>query len=144
MMGPGGQPDVCPSAMNAIQKGRKVLIVDDSELQLYFEERALVRAGFVVRTANSLDRFDEILRSWRPDIVLTDVQMPDIRGDHLCKVLKQRMGTERTPVVLISALPEAELAVLARRCQADGYLSKEDGLEHLAEELESLWSSILW
>jgi CheY-like chemotaxis protein len=126
------------------EKGRKVLIVDDSDVQLYFEERALVRAGFEVRTANSLDGFDDILKSWQPDIVLTDVQMPDIRGDDLCKVLKQRIGTSQTPVVLFSSLPEAELAVLARRCSADGYLSKQAGLERLAEELETLWSSILW
>lgn len=125
-------------------KGRKVLIVDDSDIQLYFEELALVRAGFEVRTANSVDRFDEILESWQPDIVLTDVQMPDIRGDELCAVLKQRIGTARTPVVLFSSLPDAELAILARRCHADGYLSKQAGLERLAEELEALWSSILW
>lgn len=126
------------------EKGRKVLVLDDSDLQLYFEERVLSRAGFEVRTANSLDRFDEVLQSWQPDIVLTDVQMPDIRGDDLCRALKQRMGTSRTPVVLISSLPEAELAVLARRCNADGFLSKQSGLQRLAEELESLWSSILW
>jgi CheY-like chemotaxis protein len=125
-------------------KGRKVLIIDDSDIQLYFEERVLVRAGFDVRTANSLDRFDEIFQTWRPDIVLTDVQMPDIRGDDLCKVLKQRMGAEHTPVVLFSSLPDAELAILAERCQADGFLSKQAGLERLAEELETLWSSILW
>ena len=126
------------------EKGRKVLIVDDSDVQLYFEERALLRAGFEVRTANSLDRFDEIFKMWRPDIVLTDVQMPDIRGDDLCKVLKQRMGSSQTPVVLFSSLPDAELAVLARQCHADGFLSKQAGLERLAEELESLWSSIVW
>ena len=130
--------------MSEHEKGRKVLIVDDSDVQLYFEERALLRAGFEVRTANSLDRFDEILREWQPDIVLTDVQMPDIRGDDLCKVLKQRMGTKQIPVVLFSAVDDAELAMLALRCHADGYLSKRHGLERLAEELETLWSSILW
>ena len=130
--------------MSEHEKGRKVLIVDDSDVQLYFEERALVRAGFEVRTASTLDRFDEILRDWQPDIVLTDVQMPDIRGDDLCKVLKQRMGTKQTPVVLFSSLGEAELAVLARQCHADGFLSKQAGLERLAAELETLWSSIVW
>jgi DNA-binding response OmpR family regulator len=126
------------------EKGRKVLIVDDSDVLLYFEERVLVRAGFDVRTANSLDSFDEVLRSWWPDIVLTDVQMPDIRGDELCKVLKARMPTSQTPVVLFSSLPDAELAVLAQGCGADGFLSKHNGLERLVEELETLWASILW
>lgn len=128
---------------NAI-KGRKVLIVDDSDVQLYFEEKMLARAGFDVRTANSLTSFDDVLRTWTPDIVLTDVHMPDIRGDELCKVLKSRMGTSQIPVVLFSSLQDAQLAVLAKKCGADGYLSKHSGLERLAEELESLWESIIW
>lgn len=126
------------------QKGRKVLIVDDSDVQLYFEEKMLLRAGFDVRTASSLVAFDDILRDWQPDMVLTDVHMPDIRGDELCKILKSRMGTSQTPVVLFSSLPDAQLSILARKCGADGYLSKHDGLERLAEELQSLWEQILW
>jgi CheY-like chemotaxis protein len=125
-------------------KGRKVLIIDDSDIQLFFEKRVLERAGFDVRTANSLAEFEELLQSWWPDIVLTDVQMPEISGDQLCSMLKSRMATSRTPVVLFSSLPEAELAVLARRCGADGHLSKENGLERLVDELTALWESILW
>ena len=125
-------------------KGRKVLIVDDSDVQLYFEEKMLQRAGFDVRTANSLAAFDEVLRAWTPDIVLNDLHMPDIRWDELCKVLKSRMGTSQIPVVLFSSLQDAQLSVLARKCGADGYLSKHNGLERLAEELEALWGSILW
>jgi CheY-like chemotaxis protein len=129
---------------NADDKGRKVLIVDDSDIQLHFEEKVLLRAGFDVRTANSLVAFDDVLRDWQPDMVLTDVHMPDIRGDELCKVLKSRMGTAQTPVVLFSSLPDAQLSILARKCGADGFLSKHNGLERLAEELQSLWESILW
>ena len=125
-------------------KGRKVLIVDDSDVQLYFEEKVLLRAGFDVRTASSLVAFDDILRDWQPDMVLTDVHMPDIRGDELCKVRKSRMGTAQTPVVLFSSLPDAQLSILAKKCGADGYLSKHNGLERLAEELQSLWEQILW
>ena len=127
-----------------VQKGRRVLIMDDSEVQLHFEQRVLERAGFEVRTASSLAAFDDLLRGWSPDIVLTDVQMPDIRGDQLCRALKLRMQTSRTPVVLFSSLPDTELAAMAERCGADGYLSKRNGLERLVEELTALWESILW
>jgi two-component system, OmpR family, alkaline phosphatase synthesis response regulator PhoP len=125
-------------------KGRKVLIIDDSDIQLYFEQRVLERAGFDVKTANSLAEFEHLLQSWWPDIVLTDVQMPDISGDQLCSRLKSRMATSQTPVVLFSSLPEAQLSELARQCGADGHLSKENGLERLVIELNALWESILW
>jgi PleD family two-component response regulator len=135
---------VTEQANDPSQKGRKVLIVDDSDVQLYFEEKMLLRAGFDVRTASSLVAFDDILRDWQPDMVLTDVHMPDIRGDELCKILNSLMVTSKTPVVLFSILPDAQLSLLALKCGADGYLSKHDGLERLAEELQSLWEQILW
>src|SRR5690606_31369660 len=128
----------------AAQKGRKVLILDDSEVQLHFEERVLARAGFEVRTASSLAAFDQILKSWSPDIVLTDVQMPDIRGDQLCRMLKLRLPTSRTPVVLFSSWPDDDVAATAPRCSADGYLSKPTGLGRLAEEPTALGESLLW
>jgi len=75
---------------------------------------------------------------------LTDVSMPGMTGDELCQALKNRYETSAIPVVLFSSLPEDELAELARRCAADGYLTKRDGLDRLPEELRELCDSIAW
>jgi DNA-binding response OmpR family regulator len=123
---------------------RKILIVDDSVLCLEMEATILSRAGFDVRTASTIDAFDRILHEWMPDVVLTDVRMPEMKGTDLCRYVRRHVSTRHVPVVLFSSLRDIELAPLARDCGADGYLSKHQGLGRLVEQLETLWSSILW
>ena len=53
-------------------------------------------------------------------------------------MLKSSYETAHVPVVLFSAVPSHELETLARECEADGFLSKANGLERLPQELELL------
>jgi CheY-like chemotaxis protein len=122
----------------------RVLLIDDSEIALMIEQAHLTGAGFDVRTAMSLDEFDTVLADWSPDVILTDVEMPDIDGGSLCRMLKARIETKNAPVVLFSGLSEEKLACLAEEVGADAYVSKENGLDRLVERLEDLCSSILW
>lgn len=124
--------------------GRKVLLFDDSDLCLEFEREVLIGEGFEVRTASTLPQFDSILTGWKPDIVLADVQMPEISGPELCKRLKQSVDTAHVPVVLFSNLPDAQLEKLAQHCGADAYLSKTSGFDLLPEKLSWLCEEILW
>ena len=81
---------------------------------------------------------------WRPDVILTDVKMPGISGIELCRFLKSRYETAHVPVVLFSAVPPAELAGMARDCDADGYLSKVSGFVKLGEEISRLLDTVLF
>jgi CheY-like chemotaxis protein len=116
----------------------KVLLIDDSEISLHFAANVLGRAGFEVRTLTAVHDIGAQLGSWHPDVILTDVTMPGMSGVDLCRLLKSGYETAHVPVVLFSALPHDELALLARECEADGFLSKANGLERLPRELEML------
>jgi DNA-binding response OmpR family regulator len=116
----------------------KVLLIDDSEISLHFVAGVLVSAGYDVRTADDVDKLGGVLGDWRPDIILTDVNMPGISGVELCRRLKSNDDTARVPVVLLSAAPRHELESLARDCEADGFLSKATGLEKLPGEIAHL------
>ena len=122
----------------------KVLLIDDSEISLHFVAGVLLRAGYEVRTADDVDQIESVLGDWRPDIILTDVNMPGISGVELCRMLKSSYETAHVPVVLFSAVPQHELEGLARDCEADGYLSKANGLERLPRELELLIETALF
>lgn len=124
--------------------GRRVLVLDDNPLVLEMAASQILEAGFEVRTAATLAEFRDVTRTWHPEIVLTDIRMPEMSGHDLCRALKSSHPTAAIPVILFSALPEAELAKLARECSADGYLSKLDGLEGLAATLDELCESIVW
>lgn len=123
------------------QRPKRILLIDDSETTLRMVAAVLDRSGFEVRTTTSVDQLTSTLGEWRPDVILTDVNMPDTSGVQLCRQLKATYETAHVPVVLFSALPVDELAVLARTCEADGFLTKSD-LADLPHELSLLLESI--
>ena len=122
----------------------KVLLIDDSEISLHFVAGVLQRAGYEVRTANDVEKLESVLGDWRPDIILTDVNMPGVSGLELCRMLKSNYETAHVPVVLYSAAPNHELEGMARDCEADGFLSKSNGLDRLPRELQLLIETALF
>jgi CheY-like chemotaxis protein len=122
----------------------RILVLDDSEIVLNMVALALGEAGFEVLTAGSLLEFEQALEGGLPHIILTDIHMPEIRGDNICRVLKQKLETGSTPIILFSTLPEDELAALAERAHADGYVSKNLGIEEIVTKVSELSAEILF
>ncbi len=125
--------------------GRRVLVLDDSEICLEAESQMLMMGGFDVRAAQDLVAFDRLLESWHPEIILTDLHMPDIDGATLCRQLRTRLQWARVPIILFSGVDEVELAVIAKSAGADAYLSKNagDGYLDLPDRLRQLCEEIL-
>lgn len=122
----------------------KILIFDDSALCRAFAGEVLTRAGFEVAPARNLGELDRLLVIWQPDIILTDVRMPELDGATLCQRLKQSLPTTHLPVMLFSILKEAQLEALAAHCGADAYLSKRRGFDPLPAAVTALCEEILW
>lgn len=117
-------------------------MIDDNELTLQMVASVLNRSGFEVRTSTTVEQITSALGEWRPDVILTDVNMPGTSGVELCRQLKATYHTADVPVVLFSALSHAELETLARTCEADGFLSKSD-LAQLPRELSLLIDTMM-
>ena len=100
-----------------------MLLIDDSELILGLHAQLLTTHGFDVRTTTSAEDFEALLDSWRPHLVLMDVQMPGTSGDVLCRRVKARFKAT-LPVVLVSDLPPAALAEHAKSAGADAFFAK--------------------
>ena len=123
---------------------KKILLLDDSLITLELERAALVQRGYEVALATNLLEFQAELERFQPEIILTDLVMPDVSGKDVVKVLKQDFHTERIPIVLFSSKGDAELAEIAEQAGADGYLSKAHGLEQLGAMVDELVESIIW
>lgn len=123
---------------------RKILLIDDSEITLAMEKAVLEARGYQVEATSNLIDFETTLRNWRPDLILTDIHMPEAQGTDICRTLKNEFGTQDIPIVLFSSLPDEELQKLAEQVGADGWLSKANGLEALGEKVDELVESILW
>jgi CheY-like chemotaxis protein len=123
---------------------KKILLLDDSVITLELERAVLEQRGYQVRVASTLLEFQSALEAEQPEIILTDLMMPDVSGKDIVRVLKQDFHTERIPIVLYSSKPDEELAEIAEAAGADGYLSKSHGIERLGELVDELVDSIVW
>lgn len=124
-------------------KRHKLLVIDDSEITLTLVAIVLRDAGFEVHTSTDVHQLAATSGEWRPDVILTDVNMPGMSGVELCRMLKATYETAHVPVVLFSAMSQAELKILARSCAADGFLCKS-GLDQLPHELALLIDTMLF
>jgi len=123
---------------------KKILLLDDSVITLEMEKAVLEERGYEVAVASNLLEFQGQLDRFQPEIILTDLMMPDISGKDIVRVLKQDFHTERIPIVLFSSKPDEELAEIAEQAGADGYLSKSHGIERLGDMVDELVDSIIW
>jgi CheY-like chemotaxis protein len=123
---------------------RRILLIDDSEITLEMERSLLESRGYDVRATSTLMEFERVLAEFQPNLILTDIHMPEVQGTDICRTLKNEYKTQDIPIVLFSSLNDEELAALAEQVGADGYLSKAHGLEALGEKVDELIESILW
>lgn len=122
----------------------RILLIDDSEIVLAALGIVLREAGFEVRAVGNLRHFLNAMLDWKPNLIVTDLYMPGMTGAELCGWLRGQPHTARTPVVICSSAPDAELANVARDVGADGYVSKEDGPEALTAKLHALCEEIVF
>lgn len=108
----------------------RILVVDDSPLAGEELADSLGRAGFEVRVAADRDAAVREIDGFAPALVLTDVQMPGVTPVSLCDALRAA-AARPVKILLMSGRTDAELAIVARATQADGFVSKQHGTEHI-------------
>ena len=123
---------------------KRILLLDDSTITLEMEKAVLEERGYKVAIASNLLEFQSQLDQFQPEIILTDLMMPDISGKDIVRVLKQDFHTERIPIVIFSSKTDDELAEIAEQAGADGFLSKSHGIEKLGDMVDEMVDSILW
>lgn len=123
---------------------KRILVLDDSAIARDLTGATLEERGYAVETAGSLSEFRGKLAAFRPDLVVTDLEMPDTSGGDVVQELKQDLGTDRIPVVIFSSRPDAELGAVAARSGADGHLCKGEGVDRLGALVDEIVGSILW
>ena len=102
----------------------RVLVVDDDPLSRRILEQALGSSGYDVDTAADGQEALAKVRSHRPDVVVTDWQMPRMDGLTLCRILKSNDETRFTHVLMLSARGETEAKVTSLETGVDDYLVK--------------------
>lgn len=82
-------------------------VVDDSMLIRHTVCRSLEKCQLQVQTANDGEAALEMLKTTRPDVIFTDMQMPKLSGPELIEALKANSETASIPVVVLAAKPSS-------------------------------------
>ena len=101
----------------------RLLIVEDNPEMLGYLKR-LFDKDFIVHTATNGREALSKLPYVQPLIVLSDVMMPEMRGDDLCVSIKSNIDTSHIAVVLISALSDQQSIINGLSVKADAYVTK--------------------
>jgi DNA-binding response OmpR family regulator len=117
---------------------QRILVVDDSTLMLEVARNALEESGFHVATASTLAEF-EAHDPTTFDLILMDVQMPELFGDDVAAIVRHVRGA-RARIVLFSNLDPAELATRTAEAELDGYICKRDGMDTLVTRVKGYLS----
>lgn len=86
----------------------RVLVVDDDPDQTEMVARVLTRRGFVVEAANSPFGVSNKARSFNPDLIILDVNIPALSGDQLVGLIRKNSQLDNTRIILFSAMDEDE------------------------------------
>lgn len=115
---------------------KRILLVEDSPIIQAAAKHALTEAGYEVEVRGD---FEELIAGGVEgfDLILMDVQMPELYGDDVASVLRHERGVT-TPIYLFSSIDPGELAERAAEARVDGFISKQDGIEHMVERVREI------
>ena len=118
--------------------GCHVLIVEDSPTQAARLEQLILAHGFIVSKARDGIEALASIRETRPDLVLSDIIMPEMDGFALCEAIKGDPELKSIPVIFLTHLADPESVRRATEVGADEYITKSFDDGYLAYLIESL------
>ena len=112
---------------NAEFKGN-ILVVDDEPQITRVLKTTLSSNGYGTRTARDGDEAVQLMRDWSPDLIITDLRMPNMDGLDLCRHVRQN---SQVPIIVLSVKGEEQIQVQALDAGADDYVTKPFNVNEL-------------
>ena len=132
--------DVYPNDVCSKEKAHKVLIAEDNKDLLFYLSH-LLGTQYTVITAENGKVGLEKAQQEMPDVILSDVLMPEIDGKEFCKQIKQNVNTCHIPFLLLTALISKEAEKEGLTVGADDYITKPFDAEILLTKISNLIKS---
>lgn len=113
---------------------KKILVVDDEAQIIRVMRRILSAHQYEIRTAADGESGFEVFQTWLPDLIITDLQMPNVGGLELCRRVR---AISAVPIIVLSVRNEEETIVEALDAGADDYVAKPFGTNELLARVRS-------
>ena len=108
--------------------GTRILVVDDEPQITRILKRSLSAHRYEVRTAGEGETAMDTFRDFNPDLIITDLQMPEMGGLEFCREVRK---LSQVPIIVLSVKGEESTKVAALDAGADDYVTKPFGIEEL-------------
>ena len=132
-------PEKTPASTSASARGNKaeiVIVEDEEDIQDYL--KAQLASDFKIRTyPNGKVALNEILKN-KPDLIISDVMMPEMDGTTLCTKLKANINTNDVPIILLTAKSREEDQLEGLQTGADAYILKPFNMDILRRTIINL------
>jgi two-component system, cell cycle response regulator DivK len=123
------------------EKRKRILVVEDHQLSLALLKQLLGVHGYeILETSEGLEAID-IARDEQPDLILMDIDLPDICGLDATRLLKQDEQTKAIPIIAVTALATPEYEKKSFESGCDAYIAKPITLDNLLRTIKSFLSS---
>lgn len=119
-------------------KQHLVVIIDDLPSNLLYFNEAITGFGYRTITAENGQKGLEKINAMLPDLILTDVNMPEMDGYQLCEAVKANPATRDIPLVLVTAQDDRDSLIRGLQIGADDFLIKPVNLTELEARTRNL------
>lgn len=116
----------------------RILVVEDNERNLKLVRDVLRHAGYEVIEARSGEQGVELAAECSPDLVLMDLQLPQMDGTEALRLLRDNPATREVPVIAVTAFAMKDDRERAIRAGFDGYLEKPISVRALPDQVRGL------
>ncbi|MBF0516097.1 MAG: PAS domain S-box protein [Nitrospirae bacterium] len=120
-----------------------ILVVEDSMLQAEVLKRLLQRNGYDVITSSNGRLGLEVTLSDMPDLVISDIIMPEMNGYELCREIKGNKDVSRIPVILLTELKSVTDIIEGLQSLADDYITKPFNESCLISKIENYMNTTM-
>ena len=115
----------------------KILIVEDNdELREYL--RNTLSDDYNIQVCSDGKQALEIVKEYMPNMIISDIMMPEMRGDELCHVLKNDIETSHIPIILLTALNNDRNIIEGLKTGADEYIVKPFNISILRATISNI------
>ena len=119
------------------QTALSLLIVEDNPDLRRFLHQSLANDYRIIEAQNGQEALEKINRE-QPNLIISDIMMPVMRGDDLCQTLKDNMETSHIPIILLTALGDRESILHGLNVKADSYVVKPFDIDILKANIASV------
>ncbi len=118
------------------ERAREILIAEDSATQAQRLKHILESNGYRVTAAANGRIALEMAMRHKPDLIISDVIMPEMTGYELCSAVKMSSQLSDVPVVLVTTLSDPQDVIRGLECRADNFILKPYDADHLLHRIQ--------